>query len=209
MPSLGLAATEADQENALNVGRMTKVWGVIQDVARSVRSVREKGQSEMAAARTAMGELGTIPRALSAAHFAAAKHLEASCPEALDEPTAAAQATTFSEGQKLPPQLEETWPDGKPSTTWESPAIAQDSIGTSHHALRELHPDGRNFADAREIARDFATQAENYKGARTEFRRKLTTPRISRCAKRSGALQTETLTAPRLWISKSSRLKSL
>ena len=176
---------------------MTKMRGVSQDIAKSVRGARKKEQSEMAAIRTTIGELGKIPRALSAAQVAVAKHLEASRPEPLDDPAAAAQTTTFSEGdQERLPQLEETWPDGKPPTTWESSAIMQYLLGTMRAALEKLRANGGDLADMWEIARDFARQAENYKIVRTDFQ--------NRCAKRSKTLQTGTLAASGLWISKNS-----
>ena len=173
-PSLGLAATKEDRKNALNAGRMSKMWRVLQDIAKSVRSVRKKEQSEMTAIRNTIGELEKILRALSTAHVAVAKHLEASRPEPLDDPTAAAQPTTLSEADlDLQSQLDETWPNGKPPPTWELPAIMQYLLGTMHSALEKLRADDRDLADMWEIAREFTWQAENYKSVRTEFQRKI------------------------------------
>ena len=74
-------------------------------------------QSVMTATRPTIGELGNVPRALSAAHVAVAKHLEASRPAPLGEPTAAAEGATFLvEDQRLLPQLEGIWPNGRPPT---------------------------------------------------------------------------------------------
>ena len=173
-PSLGLAATKEDRKNALNAGRMSKMWRVLQDIAKSVRSVRKKEQSEMTAIRNAIGELGKILRALSTAHVAVAKHLEASRPEPRDDPTAAAQPTTFSEADlDLQSQLDETWPNGKPPPTWELPAIMQYLLGIMHTALEKLRADDRDLADMWEIVREFAWQADNYKNVRTEFQKKI------------------------------------
>ena len=74
---------------------MTKVWTVLQDIAKSVRSARKKEQSEMAAIRNAIRDLEKILRALSIAHIAVAKHLEANRPEPLNDPTAIAPQPPF------------------------------------------------------------------------------------------------------------------
>ena len=173
-PSLGLAATKEERKNALNADRMSKMWRVLQDIAKSVRSVRRKEQPEMTAIRNTIGELEKILRALSIVHVAVAKHLEASRPEPLDDPTAAAQPTTLSEADlDLQSQLDETWPNGKPPPTWELPAIMQCLLGTMHTALEKLRAEDRDLADMWEIVREFARQAENYKNVRTEFQKKI------------------------------------
>ena len=173
-PSLGLAATKEDRKNALNTGRMTKMWAVLQDIAKAVRSVRKKEQSEMTAIRNTIGDLEKILRALSIAHVAVTKHLEASHPEPFNDPTATAQTTTFSEADlDLQALIEETWPNGKPPQTWELPAIMQLLLGNMHAALEKLRADDRDLTDMWEIIREFAWQAENYKSVRTEFQKKI------------------------------------
>ena len=52
------------------------------------------------------------------------------------------------------------------------PAIIQYLLGTLRHALGKIRADDRDFADAWEIGRDFARQAENYNSVRTEFQKK-------------------------------------
>ena len=69
------------------------------------------------------------------------------------------------------PQLEETWPNGKPPTTRELPANLQYLLGAINHALERLRAYRRDFADMWECGRDFAPQARNYKIVQTEFRK--------------------------------------
>ena len=57
---------------------MTRVMLSIQDIAPAARGVREKGQPDTAAIRTAINELGGNLRALGAAHIAVANYLETS-----------------------------------------------------------------------------------------------------------------------------------
>ena len=171
---MGLTTIKSDRKNALDADKTTKVWGLLQEIAKSVRSVRKKEQPEMAAARATITELEKIPRVLGAAHIAAAKHLDASRPEPLEERTSAAETTSCSEeDQKLLRLLEETSPRGKARTTWELPAITPALLGTMRSALYKIRSGDRDLADVWELIRHFASQAESHRNVRAEFRKKI------------------------------------
>ena len=169
MPPRGLTTIKSDRKNVLSAYKMTKAWGLLQEIAKSVSSVRKKEQPEMAAIRATITELGGILRALGTAHIAVAKHLDASRPEPLEERTSAAETTSCSEeDQELLRLLEETRPRGKAPTSRELPAITPALLSTMHSALYNIRSGDWDVADMWEVIRHFASQAESYRGVRAE-----------------------------------------